>query len=64
MNKIKLTLSFGYPLKTYVFTGEYQRALQGFYTPERDQNVVFVPIYVDQEGNKVIDMTQVREKGE
>lgn len=62
MEGIKKTLEFGFPLKIYQFTGEFQGILQGFYKAGRNKNTVFAPIYVDYEGKKVIDMTQVREE--
>lgn len=64
MEGIKPTLGIGYPLKIYVFTGEFQGILQGFYKSARNKKNVWVPIYVDYEGKKLIDMTQIREEGE
>lgn len=64
MEKIKPTLSFGYPLKIYQFTGEYQGVLQGFSEPIREKRIVFAPIYRDYEGKGLIDMSQLREEGE
>lgn len=63
MKGIKPTLAFGCPLKIYQFTGEFQGVLQGFYKSAKNKKTVFVPIYVDYEGKRIIDMAQVREKG-
>ena len=54
---------FGYPLKTYHFTGEYSEQIQGFYIiAGRNKKIVYAPIYEDGKGGTVIDMGQATNK--
>lgn len=54
---------FGYPLKTYHFTGEYSEQIQGFYIiAGRNKKIVYAPIYEDEKGGTIIDMGQIRKR--
>ncbi|GAI03668.1 unnamed protein product [marine sediment metagenome] len=64
MKKIKPTLGIGYPLKTYVFTGEFQGVLYGSDSITKCFKIVWAPIYVDYKGKKIIDITQIKGEGE
>ena len=56
----KQNLTFGYPPETYTFTEKYQLILQGFYKAFRNKRTVCAPIYANNKGKSLIDMTQVR----
>lgn len=60
MSEPKPTITFGYPLKDYFFSGKYQGILRGFYKAFRNKKPIFAPIYYDKKGNSLIDMTQAR----
>ena len=61
--KPKQIKEFGYPPKIYNFTGEYSKQTQGCYKAMRNKRIVYTPIYKNDEGETINDMTQIFDKG-
>ena len=57
---IKQNKLFGYPPELYGFTGEYSKQTYGYYKANRNKKVVYVPIYENKKGKRIIDMTQMK----
>jgi len=60
MLKPKKTLTFGTPLKEYVFSGKYQGIFRGLVTALTGKETFFAPIYICKKGGCIIDITQAR----
>ena len=57
--KPKQTIEWGYPPKTYHFTGKYHKRTIGYYKAFQNKETVYAPIYKSDDGETFNDMSQM-----